>query len=158
MDERIWIGPPLGQCFLAAGDWGYRASYALFALLVPLLCLPLIYGLNRTFKRISNSFTSTLSTTQAHGQFPSNASYFDSDERANGYYRSESPHKPDVIVVQPQSWSLLFRTCREQLDILGILLLCAGGILILLPLSLSASEPESWKDSTFFFNNWLPNL
>lgn len=130
----IWIGPPLGQFFLSAGDWGYRTSYAFFAILIPLLCLPLIYGLHRTFRRI---------TKAAHHRFASGASYF--SEAATEDYHQDT-YKPDIVVVQPQSWSTLFRACREQLDLVGILLLCAGGILILLPLSLSASKPKSWED------------
>jgi hypothetical protein len=55
----------------------------------------------------------------------------------------------EVVTLQRRSFSQLAGVAWQQLDVTGTFLFTVGCTLILLPLSLAATRPQSWHDRTF---------
>ena len=146
----IWIGPPIGAAFKNIGPLGYRLVYALFGVLVPLLCVPLIGALWWHYRalrcrHLRHHRQRRMSETGVQNDVPVSgrprrlsvssaiSSKFESDDQFYAAWATE-----DLATLARQTW--------HQLDVTGLSLFTASCLLLLLPFSLAATRPESWLD------------
>ncbi|SCV69923.1 BQ2448_1317 [Microbotryum intermedium] len=153
-----WIGPALAQVFLSFGEKGYRAAYASFGLLLPLVSAVLFCTLMLEWRRIKKEAAlvgrspSTLSLSVGIGTRKDKMR----EVEAGRLFRP-SPRRQMSRGVLDQfnnsrrkrrvssAWGKVTEVWKN-LDVVGLTTLTLGCTLFLLPLTLAAQRPESWND------------
>jgi MFS family permease len=135
----IWIGPLIASYALDHGETGQRALYIVFGIVVPLLCLPLIFTLRQTYQRVSHSLLRKISRADLS---------MDHVDDSLQYMKEILQHHKDFEEAQ----TFLSRASQawQQIDAPGIALLTLSGAFILLPFSVAATRPESWSDPAIY--------
>jgi MFS family permease len=135
----IWVGPVLASAALEHGQAGQRAFYIAFGIAVPLLCLPLVFTLRRTYARVSHALLRKISR--------SDLSIDDVGDSMQYMKEILQQHKD---FEEAQTFGSRARQAWQQIDAPGIALLTLSGAFILLPFSLAATRPESWSDPAVY--------
>lgn len=149
----------------SAGEVGYRMAYTVFGILVPLSVSPLVFTLVLEWReiqrnlidydslgfaspaesrRFGNRSTSALLPKEVPPSPMNDLS--ETNMADNEFKRSETPFSEKLRTIGRRTCFDLFAEAWNELDVLGLVALIVGATLFLLPLTLAARSPETWKD------------
>lgn len=117
-----WIGPTLGAALQSVGPTGYRATYALFALLVPFVSCLLVVTLFAQWRRTKRLGNHLLRPDMVE----------------------VSTIKASALPIVP--WTGKARAVWAELDVIGLVALTVGCVFLLVPFTIAQQRPAAFSD------------